>query len=56
MMLLITATLYRMVLQDFLNESCAPTKGVKKAHPSDVTGPSPDVAKKTVVFHEFTIQ
>ena len=43
----------RMVALGFLDESCAPTEEAKKALPSDIHGPSPEVAKKTVVlFHD----
>ena len=41
----------------FLNKSCASTEEARKALPSDIHSPSPEVAEKTVVlFHEWTFQ
>ena len=40
-------------LSVLINESCVPTEEAKKALPSDVHGPSREVAEKTVVlFHD----
>ena len=45
--------LRRMVSFGFLNESCAPTEEAKKALPSDIHAPSPEIAEKTVIlFHD----
>ena len=49
--------LRRMVSLGFINESCAPTDEAKNALPSDIHGPLPELAEKTVVlFHESTFQ
>ena len=45
--------LHRMVSLGFLNESCAPTDEAKKALPSDIHGPTPEIVNKTMVlFHD----
>lgn len=45
--------LRRMVSLGFLNESCAPTEEARRTLPSDISGPSSEIAKKTVVlFHD----
>ena len=50
--------LHRMFPLGFLNESCTPTEDAKKALPTDIHGPSPEIAEKTaILFHdEFTFQ
>ena len=47
--------LRRMVSLEFLNASNAPTEEAKKALPTDLHMPEPDVVDKTIVlFHDDT--